>query len=54
MISSILFIIAGAVIVYIFLMFVLHKLFEKFFMMLFFLVSTLFVIAVLYFVLKGV
>lgn len=47
-------IIIGAVIFYLMLMIVLHKLFEKFFMMIFFAISALFVMAVLYFVLKGV
>lgn len=53
MVSSILSIVAGAVIFYLILMFVLHKLFEKIFIMLFFIISTLFVVGVLYFVLKG-
>ncbi|MDP3764917.1 MAG: hypothetical protein Q8R04_00235 [Nanoarchaeota archaeon] len=47
-------IIIGAVIVYLIAMIILHKLFEKFFTILFFGVSALFVIAVLYFVLKGI
>ncbi len=46
--------VAGAVIVYLVILFFLHKLFEKFFMMLLFIVSTLFVLGVLYFVLKGI
>jgi len=47
-------IVIGAVIVYFIIMVVLHKLFEKFFMMLLFGVSTLFVITLIYFMLKGV
>ena len=47
-------IIIGAVIFYLILMFALHKLFEKFFMLLFFGISTLFVIAVIYFASKGI
>ena len=47
-------IIIGAVAFYLVLLFFLHKLFEKFFMMLLFVISTLFVFGVLYFVLKGV
>jgi len=46
-------IIIGALIGYLVLIFMLHKLFEKFFMMLLFIVSSLFVLGVLYFVLKG-
>lgn len=46
-------IIVGAVIAYFIVMVVIHKLFEKFFMMLFFAISALFVIAVLYFMMKG-
>ena len=46
-------IIGGAVIVYLILMFFLHKMFEKFFMIFLFLISTLFVVGVLYFVMKG-
>ena len=46
-------IIVGAVIAYLIVMIVIHKLFEKFFIMLFFAISALFVIAVLYFMLKG-
>ena len=51
---SIFSIVIGAVIFYLIIMIILHKLFEKFFMMLFFIVSTLFVLGVLYFVLKGI
>ena len=47
-------IVIGAVIVYFVVMVVLHKLFEKFFMMLLFGVSALFVITLIYFMLKGV
>ena len=43
----------GAVIAYLVVMIVIHKFLEKFFMMLFFAISALFVIAVLYFMLKG-
>ncbi|MBI2542427.1 hypothetical protein HYV80_07000 [Candidatus Woesearchaeota archaeon] len=50
---SILTIVAGAVVAYFIVMFVMHKLFEKFFMILFFVLSMLFVVGVLYFVLKG-
>ncbi|MBI2659556.1 hypothetical protein HYX07_00150 [Candidatus Woesearchaeota archaeon] len=46
-------IIVGAVIAYLVVMVILHKFLEKFFMMLFFAISALFVIAVLYFMLKG-
>lgn len=46
-------IVAGAVIAYLIVMVIIHKLFEKFFMMLFFAISALFVIAVLYFMFKG-
>jgi len=46
--------IGGAVVAYLVIMFFLHKMFEKLFMMLLFVVSTLFVFGVLYFVLKGV
>lgn len=46
-------IIIGALVVYVVLMFMLHKLFEKFFMMLLFIVSSLFVLGVLYFAFKG-
>ncbi len=46
-------IIGGAVVAYLILMFFLHKVFEKIFMMLLFVISTLFVFGVLYFVLKG-
>ena len=46
-------IVAGAVIVYLILMFFIHKIFEKFLMILLFMLSTLFVVVVLYFVLKG-
>ena len=45
-------IIIGAVIAYLFLMVVMHKLVEKFFMILFFVISVLFVIGIVYFVLK--
>ena len=45
--------IAGAVAAYLILMFFLHKIFEKFFMVILFLVSTLFVVGVLYFYFKG-
>ena len=47
-------IIIGAVIFYLVIMVILHKLVMKFFGMLFFIISTLFVVAVLYFVLKGI
>lgn len=43
----------GAVVVYLVLMFFIHRIFEKFLMMLLFLLSTVFVVAVLYFVLKA-
>lgn len=43
----------GAVVVYLILMFFIHRIFEKFLMILLFLLSTVFVVAVLYFVLKG-
>jgi hypothetical protein len=46
-------IIAGIVIAYLVAMVLLHKFLEKFFMMLFFTISALFVIAVLYFMWKG-
>ena len=46
-------IVVGAVIAYLVVMLVVHKLFEKFFMMLFFAISALFVIAALYLMLKG-
>lgn len=45
--------VVGAVIVYLVVMVIIHKLFEKFFMMLFFAISALFVVAVLYFMFKG-
>ena len=46
-------IIIGAVVAYLILMIVLHKIVEKFFMMLFFVISALFVMGVIYLVLKG-
>lgn len=51
---SILTIIAGAVVAYFIVMFIMHKLFEKFFMILFFILSMLFVVGVIYLMLKGV
>ncbi|MBI2558916.1 hypothetical protein HYW20_06355 [Candidatus Woesearchaeota archaeon] len=45
--------IIGAVAVYLVLMYFIHRMFEKFLMMILFLLSTVFVVAVLYFVLKG-
>ena len=51
---SLITIVVGAVVAYLVLMVILHKLFEKFFMMLLFVISTLFVIGVLYFALKGI
>ena len=45
--------IGGAVIGYLVLMFILHKMFEKIFMMLLFVISALFVFGLLYFVLRG-
>ena len=47
-------IIIGAVIAYLVLMVVLHKIVDKFFMMLFFVISVLFVMGIVYFVLKGI
>ena len=46
-------IIAGVVIAYLILMFFIHKVFEKFFMMLLILLTALFMFGVLYFLLKG-
>ncbi len=46
--------IAGAVMVYLVLLFFLHKIFEKFFMVILFILSTAFVVGVLYFVLRGI
>lgn len=46
-------IIIGAVIIYLVFMIILHKIFEKFFMMLFIILSALFFLGVLYFALKG-
>ena len=46
-------IVVGAVIVYLIVMFFIHRIFQKFLMILLFLLSTVFVVAVLYFVLKG-
>ena len=45
--------IGGAIIGYLIFMFLIHKIFEKFFMILFFIISALFFVGVLYFVLKG-
>ena len=47
-------IITGIVVAYLILMIILHKLFEKFFMLLFFGLSALFAVAVIYFVSKGI
>lgn len=46
-------IIIGAVIIYLIFMIILHKIFEKFFMMLFIILSALFFLGVFYFALKG-
>ena len=46
-------IIVGVVIFYLVVMVIFHKLFEKFFKLVFFILSALFLIAVLYFMLKG-
>ena len=46
-------IIAGVVIFYLVLMVIFHKLFEKFFKLVFFILSALFLMAVLYFMFKG-
>ncbi|MEK6983538.1 MAG: hypothetical protein AABX33_03110 [Nanoarchaeota archaeon] len=51
---SFLSILIGAVVLYLIVMMVMHKLFEKFFMLLFFVISTVFVVGVLYLVLKGI
>ena len=45
--------IAGVVGIYLILMFFIHKMFEKFFMMLLILLTGLFMFGILYFVLKG-
>lgn len=50
---SILSIVVGAVIAYLVVMVMIHKLFAKFFMMLFFAISALLAIAVVYFMFKG-
>ncbi len=47
-------IIIGTVIAYLIFMIILHKIFEKFFMMLFIVLSALFFLGILYFGLRGV
>ncbi len=47
-------ILIGAVIAYLILMFIMHKIFEKFFMFIMFMISAVFIVAVLYFVLRGI
>lgn len=46
-------IVIAAAVAYLIVMFMLHKLFEKFFIMLLFIVSSLFVLGVLYFAFRG-
>ena len=47
-------IIIGAVLAYLLIMFLMHELFRKFFHMLFFVGTVVFILAMVYFILKGI